>query len=87
MSNALLVSSAGFSVLFVVMLALSAEPQPHNAADVLQAEGRITAAQANLVRQGASVEEAMSIPDDCADRCTFNIAREFPLVCDCPGSP
>jgi hypothetical protein len=84
LSDFLLVPSVFISVVFVALLVGAVEPHPGNAADVLQAEGRLGPAQAALVRAGVSVDDAMSIPEECAARCTFDLGREFPLLCDCP---
>lgn len=80
MSDALLVASVTAALVAAMLLGNAAGPTRS-----LVATGVLTAAQARLVDDGLPVDEAMAIPDECAQRCTFTIAREFPLVCDCPG--
>ena len=82
MSDAMIVASVVAVIVVAALLGRAATP---SVVDELVARGVLTAAQGQLVQDGLSIEEAMSIPDECAKRCDVNIAREFPLVCDCPG--
>lgn len=84
MSDALLVTAGALALTAAVLLGRSAAPRPVPTAELV-ALGVLTEAQARLHCDGLPLEEARAIPDDCAKRCTFNVAREFPLVCDCPG--
>lgn len=82
MSDSMIVASVAAALLAAALLGRAATPSP---VAELVSRGVLTAAQGQLVRDGLPLDEAMSIPDECASRCTFNVAREFPLICDCPG--
>ena len=84
MSDAMLAGSLALALTAALILGRAAEPTPVRE---LVSRGVLTLAQGVLVADGLSVEEARAIPDECARRCDFNLAREFPLVCDCPGGP